>query len=194
MNFKFLISLILLSFVLSQVYDDSQRGDVCDRNLSTCIVICYNHDKGQPLTNTCDPNTFNYECVCAGDYRPPLNSNFNPFYNAYFNIFLDNTLPAATAKCQIEGQQCKAGCNGAPGCAEKCNLDHICLGIEERANNNTNSANSTSTSISLTITAVNAETSKPSIYSDTTSSSFKVSSNFILCSILTVFSISFYQI
>lgn len=73
MKWTYLVALVELG-VSGQVYSDGQNDNVCERNVATCKVVCYNHNKQDEGTNTCNADNLDYSCICRGGYTPSASS------------------------------------------------------------------------------------------------------------------------
>ncbi|KAJ9051084.1 hypothetical protein DSO57_1008049 [Entomophthora muscae] len=148
MKWTYLVALVKLG-VAGQVYTTEQHDIVCERNLATCKVVCYNYNKQEEGTNMCDTDNLDYTCICQGGHIPSTSSNLN--FKQTNSI--DNTFPAAVAKCQTEGNECKLACGGGDSvCANKCELTHVCFPVEKYSLKE--NATATSSNPSTTISAI----------------------------------------
>lgn len=103
----------------------------CQSELTTCPIICAQNTDGKPLTNTCDPATLTYGCVCSNGLQPNVSE---------YSL----TLPYYV--CQEWGNQCVKGCGqGNNGCADACRSDHPC-GAQNPSRVTSTSSSSTPTS------------------------------------------------
>ncbi|KAI9292797.1 hypothetical protein K502DRAFT_367303 [Neoconidiobolus thromboides FSU 785] len=155
-----LIAIIFLFYqyiILAQVYDDSQRPEVCERNIQTCSTVCSNIGSSDTV-NTCDPDTFNFSCICGNQYTvSPSNLTF----------------PASFATCQIKGTNCLADCGDNNSCAQDCVKKYVC-NVDDSTKKPNNTVASSST---LTTSTSTAKT--PSIF-DSKSVTTKMSVEVIL--------------
>ncbi|KAJ9068772.1 hypothetical protein DSO57_1025244 [Entomophthora muscae] len=141
-----IIFALFVSVGTGQVYEDSQRPQVCERNEATCQTQC-DRRKVSAKINSCDPDTFNFVCICSDNYTP------NPA-----NV----TFPAALASCQISGVECAKKCTAEDvTCAQRCVTQYVCNG----------SGDSTDTAEALpTTTSSDPKATQPSIYDANTGS------------------------
>lgn len=84
----------------------------CQNQMSSCTLLCLDQQSGGGFTNDCDPETLQWNCICA-----------------------DNTVPNATEysqtipyfECTYQVENCVQNCGiGAQNCAQRCKTDKIC--------------------------------------------------------------------
>ena len=71
------------------------RQTWCKNEKSTCPIICQQTPPYTTLTNTCDPETLTYGCVCGNGLQPNVSE-----YSLTLPFFV----------CQEWGNQCVKGC------------------------------------------------------------------------------------
>jgi hypothetical protein len=91
--------------------DLGTRKSWCQTELSTCPIICQQVPPGGYLTNTCDPETLQYGCVCANGLQPNVSE-----YSLTLPYFV----------CTEWGVQCVKGCGSDNNCASSCTQGHPC--------------------------------------------------------------------
>ena len=57
----------------------SLRKNWCQSERSTCPIICQQTPPHTTLTNTCDPETLTYGCVCGDGLQPNVSEWVAPF-------------------------------------------------------------------------------------------------------------------
>jgi hypothetical protein len=91
----------------------SLRQTWCDSQITQCPLLCLQMPGNSATTssNTCDPNTLTYSCVCASGASPNATeySQTLPFYI-----------------CQEWGDQCVAACGQNNACSNDCRVNHPC--------------------------------------------------------------------
>lgn len=120
----------------------SKRKSWCQSELSTCPLICQQIPPGTTITNTCDPDTLTYGCVCGNGLQPNVS---------------EYTLTLPYFVCQEWGVQCVASCGIDNTCASKCQQDHPC-GATNPTRDNTTSSTSTSASATASSTGTQVAT------------------------------------
>ncbi|RYP83978.1 hypothetical protein DL770_005280 [Monosporascus sp. CRB-9-2] len=116
----------------------------CEQEESTCPIICEQVEPRTTRTNTCDPETLTYGCVCGNGLQPNMSE---------YSL----TIPYFT--CTEWGNQCVAGCGGDSGCQSLCREDHPCGAQHPTRVNQTSSATQ-----SATQTPSAGETDGPAIF------------------------------
>lgn len=98
----------------------------CNDELSNCPIICQQSSPGVVLSNSCDPETLTYGCVCSNGLQPNM---------SMYSL----TLPFHV--CQQWVIQCRKDCGINNSCASSCAEDHPC-GAQDppRANKTTSSS------------------------------------------------------
>lgn len=118
----------------------STRTAWCQQELTTCPIICEQVEPGTTITNTCDPKTLTYGCLCGNNLQPNVSE---------YSL----TLPYFT--CTEWGTQCVKACGSDSSCASSCREDHPCGAQNPQKTNATSTgtatATSTSTSTGITI-------------------------------------------
>ncbi|KAI1342841.1 hypothetical protein F5Y15DRAFT_270478 [Xylariaceae sp. FL0016] len=118
----------------------SLRQSWCDSETSTCPIICEQTPPGGYTTNTCDPETLTYGCVCANGLQPNVSE-----YSLTLPYFV----------CQEWGNQCVTGCGQDSACASDCRQNHPCGALNPTKSNATSSSSATATGTSTTATDSN---------------------------------------
>ncbi|KAL1879320.1 hypothetical protein VTK73DRAFT_7157 [Phialemonium thermophilum] len=107
----------------------STRTAWCSSELSTCPIICQQIPPGTTLTNTCDPDSLTYGCVCGNGLQPNVS---------------EYTLTLPYFVCTEWGNQCVKDCGDDGSCASSCRQDHPCGALSpQRENKTTSTASST---------------------------------------------------
>ncbi|KAK4155552.1 hypothetical protein C8A00DRAFT_13400 [Chaetomidium leptoderma] len=83
----------------------------CNDQRSSCKPICLQTTTGEPLTNTCDPETLTYGCVCSDGKQPNMSE---------YSL----TIPYHT--CVEWGTTCVAACGSNNECSSDCRQKHPC--------------------------------------------------------------------
>ncbi|KAL2270862.1 hypothetical protein VTJ83DRAFT_233 [Remersonia thermophila] len=110
----------------------STRRAWCNDQRSSCRPICLETSPGNPLDNTCDPETLTYGCVCSDGRRPNVS---------------EYTLTLPYHVCTAWGTQCVESCGSNNQCAADCREQNPC-GAQ-----NPKKPNATSTSSTVASTA-----------------------------------------
>ncbi|KAH9892997.1 hypothetical protein F4778DRAFT_749141 [Xylariomycetidae sp. FL2044] len=97
------------------------RTNWCQNEKSTCPIICDQTSTGTE-TNTCDPKTLTYGCICSNGLQPNVSE-----YSLTLPFFI----------CQEWGNQCVEGCGEDSGCASACREDHPCGALNPTRVNST---------------------------------------------------------
>jgi len=113
----------------------------CNDELSNCPIICAQTAPGPVLSNTCDPETLTYGCVCSDGLQPNMSE---------YSL----TLPFHT--CQQWGTQCVKACGMDNACSSSCREDHPC-GAQSPAK-------VTTTSSTQPATATGASSTGPAVF------------------------------
>ncbi|KAK3942114.1 hypothetical protein QBC46DRAFT_362784 [Diplogelasinospora grovesii] len=116
------------------------RQSWCNDELSTCPIICQQVPPGTTTTNTCDPKTLTYGCVCGNGLQPNVSE---------YSL----TLPYHV--CQQWGIQCVNACNGDNACQSACVQDHPCGAQNPAKVNATTSSTMSATASGATSTSSN---------------------------------------
>lgn len=118
---------------------NSTREGWCTQQQSQCPLICLqtaaNSDETE--SNTCDPTTLTFSCVCSNGISPNVSE-------------YSQTLPYYI--CQEWGNQCVSNCGGDSSCQNDCRANHPC-GAQNPTRVNTSTI--TSTVMSTTTTSAN---------------------------------------
>ncbi|KAL2155161.1 hypothetical protein VTH82DRAFT_3837 [Thermothelomyces myriococcoides] len=110
----------------------SLRKAWCNDQRSMCKPICLDTGaSGNPIDNSCDPETLTYGCVCS-DGRQPNVSEY--------------TLTLPYYVCQKWGDQCVEGCEGDTTCQGSCREDHPCGAQSPKKANTTQTSTTTTAS------------------------------------------------
>ncbi|RMY66800.1 hypothetical protein D0862_15154 [Hortaea werneckii] len=111
--------------------DDSTKRTWCTNQQTQCPLICTQttpSHSADTQTNTCDPTSLTYACICANGQSPNISE-------------YSQTLPYYI--CQAWTNQCVANCAQADNaCASSCRADHPC-GALNPTRVNTSSVSST---------------------------------------------------
>jgi len=104
------------------------RTSWCQAQIASCPLLCLQNlgDSSSTEANDCDPPTLAYDCICGNGLTPSL-ANYS------------QTIPFF--ECQEFGNQCVAGCNGAPSCQSACRDSNPC-GAQTPTRINTTSTSS----------------------------------------------------
>ncbi|GAB1740906.1 hypothetical protein NU219Hw_g5980t1 [Hortaea werneckii] len=116
--------------------DDSTKQTWCTNQQTQCPLICTQttpSHSADTQTNTCDPSTLTYACICANGQSPNISE-------------YSQTLPYYI--CQAWTNQCVANCAQADNaCASSCRDDHPCGALNPtRVNTSTVSSTMSETS------------------------------------------------
>jgi len=114
------LSLYALAVGLTDALDPStvsmgDRSAWCVSQKAQCPLLClqYPGDSAATVSNTCDPKTLVYSCVCAVNGLAPNMTEYSLTIPYYI--------------CQAMNTQCKNACSiGNGGCAHQCDLTHVC--------------------------------------------------------------------
>ncbi|KAK1755084.1 hypothetical protein QBC47DRAFT_208733 [Echria macrotheca] len=109
----------------------------CNDELSNCPIICQQSAPGPVLSNSCDPETLTYGCVCSDGLQPNMSeySLTMPFYI-----------------CQKWGDNCVAGCGMNNECSSSCRQDHPCGAQSPKRVNTTSSSTAAPTATDASAT------------------------------------------
>ncbi|RYP12155.1 hypothetical protein DL765_007454 [Monosporascus sp. GIB2] len=141
---------LLIAAIRADYYIDpetvplGEREAWCQQEESTCPIICEQVKPGTTRTNTCDPETLTYGCVCGNGLQPNMSE---------YSL----TIPYFT--CMEWGNQCVASCNGDSRCQSSCREDNPC-----GAQNPTRANKTSSATQSATKTPGAGETEGPAIF------------------------------
>ncbi|BDD57700.1 hypothetical protein MAP00_003046 [Monascus purpureus] len=91
----------------------STRQSWCQYQTSTCPLICLDIKgaSGSPESNSCDPKSLSYSCVCSNGITPNASE-----YTETLPYFI----------CTETNNQCVNNCNGVSSCQSACREDHPC--------------------------------------------------------------------
>jgi len=125
-----LLALASAAIVAADYYIDPSSVDLgtrrvwCRDELSNCPIICAQTSPGNVITNTCDPETLTYGCVCSNNLQPNMTeySLTLPFY-----------------VCQQWVIQCRKACGMDNSCASNCAEEHPCGAQTPKKANSTSS-------------------------------------------------------
>ncbi|KAH8682437.1 hypothetical protein BX600DRAFT_430318 [Xylariales sp. PMI_506] len=107
----------------------SLRDSWCNDEISSCPLICDLISSGKPLTNTCDPTTLTYGCVCSNSMQPNVSQ---------YTL----TIPYFT--CTEWTNQCVTACGSNNDCSSSCRQDHPCGATDPPKTNTTTTATTAS--------------------------------------------------
>ncbi|KAL9113342.1 MAG: hypothetical protein Q9227_002383 [Pyrenula ochraceoflavens] len=132
----------LAGFVSSQSIDPSTvpqgtRDQWCTDQTTSCPLLCLQiSNSASTSSNTCDPGTLAYSCVCTSGQQPNASE-------------YSQTIPYFT--CTQSNENCVAGCaNGDSACQSACRADHPCGATDPTRHNKTSSSTSSSAAASAT--------------------------------------------
>jgi len=128
----FITTIFSLSLHLNSV-PQTTRDLWCTSQIAACPLICTQETDGSAATNsnTCDPETLQYSCVCDNGQAPNISeySQTVPFY-----------------ECQEFNTQCVTNCGAHNNdCAAACTQNHPCGAQNPTRVNTTSTASGTST-------------------------------------------------
>ncbi|KUL83073.1 hypothetical protein ZTR_11165 [Talaromyces verruculosus] len=122
----------MVSLAVSQSIDPSTipiatRDQWCSQQETSCPLICLQLPNGTASTdsNTCDPDTLDYSCVCSNGQSPNSTE-----YSQTIPYFV----------CTAYNTQCQANCGGDSTCQAACVQDHPCGAQDPKRYNTTTSA------------------------------------------------------
>ncbi|KAF2498686.1 hypothetical protein BU16DRAFT_536694 [Lophium mytilinum] len=122
----------------------SLRQFWCNQQTSECPLIClqYPENSASTQSNTCDPASLTFSCVCQQGETPNVTeySQTVPFYI-----------------CQEWGNQCVAGCGQDNACSNDCRANHPC-GAQSPVKANSSTLSATSKPTGTGAAATNAQT------------------------------------
>jgi len=119
------------------------RDSWCSDQTSSCPLICAQvTNSGTVLSNTCNPTTLAWTCVCKNGLTPNVT---------------EYSLTIPFHECQEYGNQCVANCGqNNNACANNCRVDNPCGALDPTKVNATSSTSSSATATgSSTSTASN---------------------------------------
>ncbi|KAI9647996.1 hypothetical protein NHQ30_002624 [Ciborinia camelliae] len=110
----------------------SIRKSWCQSQITTCPSICLQNSTGSTTTetNTCDPTTLDYACICGNGLSPNASE-----YSLTLPYFI----------CTQFDTNCVAACNGDNTCQAACRDDHPCGAQSPQRINTTSSATASAT-------------------------------------------------
>ncbi|CAD6442091.1 1bae2c16-9ff6-4986-9ef9-389a44e3d112 [Sclerotinia trifoliorum] len=140
-SFKITAALIapaLVKFATAQYTIDpssvllATRKSWCQSQTQTCPSLCLQNggNDSSTETNTCDPETLNYACICGNGLSPNASE-----YSLTLPYFI----------CTQYATNCVAACNGDNNCQAACRDDHPCGAQNPTRINTTSSATQSST-------------------------------------------------
>ncbi|CAK7201311.1 hypothetical protein SEUCBS139899_004014 [Sporothrix eucalyptigena] len=139
------VAAALVSSVRADYYIDPDsvsltiRDSWCSSEISTCPLICDQTAPYTTLTNTCDPKTLTYGCVCGNGLQPNVSE-----YSLTLPYFV----------CQEWGNQCVTACGSDNTCSSNCRQDHPCGALDpKRANASSTASGAATATGSSTATA-----------------------------------------
>ncbi|ERS99190.1 uncharacterized protein SPSK_04558 [Sporothrix schenckii 1099-18] len=106
----------------------SLRQYWCSSEISTCPIICAQNKPYSTKTNTCDPKTLTYGCVCGDGLQPNISE-----YSLTLPYFV----------CEEWGNQCVTACAGDNSCSSDCRQNHPCGALDPTRANASASASAT---------------------------------------------------
>ncbi|EPE29770.1 hypothetical protein GLAREA_00930 [Glarea lozoyensis ATCC 20868] len=115
------------------------RQGWCSQQKATCPSLCLQLGPGASSTtvsNTCDPATLDYTCVCGNGLSPNATE-----YSQTLPYFI----------CTQYGTQCVAGCGGVNTCQAACRADHPCGAQDPSPPNATLTSTTASNSATATV-------------------------------------------
>jgi len=114
------------------------RDQWCINQENACPLICLQlpGTSGSPTSNTCDPTTLDYSCVCSNGQSPNASE-------------YTQTIPYYI--CTTANQQCVTNCNGITSCQSACVQDHPCGAQTPVRANKTSTVSSGSTATSSSV-------------------------------------------
>ena len=133
-----LVATALVSLTMAQYTIDpttvslTTRKQWCQAQIQTCPFICAQNSTGSSTTdtNTCDPASLTYECICGNGLSPNASE-----YSLTLPYFI----------CTQYGQDCVQGCDGDNTCQSACRDDHPCGAQNPQRINTTSSATQSAT-------------------------------------------------
>ncbi|KXL41355.1 hypothetical protein M433DRAFT_139032 [Acidomyces richmondensis BFW] len=132
---------------------NSTKEQWCLSQTSECPLICLQTSPSDPNpeSNTCDPTTLTYACVCGNGLSPNVSE-----YTQTLPYFI----------CQEWGTQCVSNCGNDNTCASNCRSQHPC-GAQHpiRANSSTISATKTPTGTTSLPAGATTNSAGQTIYS-----------------------------
>lgn len=145
----------LLSTVTAQTIDPDSvdiatRDTWCTSQITACPLICTQETNGSAAvySNTCDPDTLDYSCVCDNGLSPNISE-------------YSQTIPYFT--CTESNNQCRTACGiSNNACAAACVEDHPCGAQNPTRVNATTTATGTA---SATGTGASSTDDSTSVYS-----------------------------
>ncbi|CAK7224249.1 hypothetical protein SBRCBS47491_005484 [Sporothrix bragantina] len=108
----------------------SLRQYWCSSEISTCPIICAQTAPFTTLTNTCDPQTLTYGCVCGNGLQPNVSE-----YSLTLPYFV----------CEEWGNQCVAACGADNSCSSDCRQNHPCGALDPKRVNTSSTASGAAT-------------------------------------------------
>jgi len=116
------------------------RDAWCTDQTSSCPLICTQvTNTGTTLSNTCNPTTLAWTCVCKNGVTPNIS---------------DYSLTIPFHECQEYGNQCVANCGqNNNGCANNCRVDNPCGALSPTPVNATSSSSSSATATGTSSTS-----------------------------------------
>ncbi|EPS40777.1 hypothetical protein H072_5327 [Dactylellina haptotyla CBS 200.50] len=142
----------LLSVVSAQTYYPANPDEIdlgtkqtwCSNQVSSCTLLCLDQQSGGGFTNECDPETLQYQCICADNTSPNATE-----YSQTIPYFI----------CTYQVQNCVQNCGQYdPNCAEVCATGRVCgASNPTRGKTSTGSNAATKTSAGNQPTASNGD-------------------------------------
>ncbi|KAL1967181.1 hypothetical protein VTN77DRAFT_3472 [Rasamsonia byssochlamydoides] len=111
----------------------STRDQWCQSQQISCPLICLQlpNTTDTPESNTCDPKTLDFTCVCSNGQSPNASQ-------------YTQTIPYYV--CTTANEQCVKNCNGDSICQSHCVQDHPCGAQDPKRVNTTATLSATSSS------------------------------------------------
>jgi len=108
-----IVALVTTQSIDPNTIDPALRASWCEDQQTSCPLICLQLPgaNGNPESNTCDPGSLSYSCVCSNGVTPDT-SNY--------------TLTIPYFVCTENNQNCVGNCSGDSTCQAACTQDHPC--------------------------------------------------------------------
>jgi hypothetical protein len=166
MRFIFAAAALLATLVGAQTIDPNSvplatRDQWCVSQQASCPELCAQQSPTGSLStasNTCDPKTLDYSCVCASGLAPNASQ-----YSQTIPYFI----------CTEYNNQCVSACGQDNACASACRQDHPC-GAKDPTRVNVTSTSATASATSSTASSTGFDTFGGSGSSSHSSSAVKI--------------------
>ncbi|KAL2216031.1 hypothetical protein M432DRAFT_85050 [Thermoascus aurantiacus ATCC 26904] len=118
----------------------STRDNWCDSQKSACPLLCLQLPGATevPESNTCNPKTLEYSCVCSNGQSPNASE-----YTQTIPYFI----------CTEANNQCVANCGNVNSCQAACRQDHPCGAQDPKRYNITTTASTMTATASASATS-----------------------------------------